>query len=60
MRKSLLIIAIMLGLLLTGCTHDEDNTQTNSLSGGKSETSEPDSSEIEKPSTVEINPPSYY
>ena len=60
MRKSLLIITLMLGLLLTGCTHDKNNTQNNSLSGEEPETSEPDSSEIEKPSTVDINPPSYY
>ena len=57
MKKSLLIATMLLSLTLTGCIFDKEKnnkTKDNDVS------EQSQSSEEEKPSTVDINPPSYF
>ena len=57
MKKSLLIATILLSLTLTGCIFDKGK---NNKASDADVSEQPQSSETEKPSTVDINPPSYF
>ena len=55
MKKRLPLLILLVGLLLTGCTDDKEANNETSIN------SEPETSvSEEKPSSVDINPPSYF